>query len=284
MSKPRFSVIVPTCNRTAELRRCLERLEAQAFDRASFEIIVADDGDSGAPLVEHEFPKVRAVAGPRRGPAANRNCGARAAAGEWLVFIDDDCLPDSGMLAAYAAAIDAGSGPGVLEGRTYVDRPKASLCEVAPLNETGGRLWSCNFAIERLLFFKTSGFDERFPYAAMEDMDFCRRLESAGLRPEFVPGASVCHPWRRVTTWTPFRKQIESTLLYLELHPGEKKYLNPPHYAKVLARRFVECSVPALFKADFAGLRYQLLDHLHSLVMIGRLLFNDKSHARPDRT
>jgi GT2 family glycosyltransferase len=40
------------------------------------------------------------------------------------------------------------------------------------------------------------GFDEKFPVAAMEDMDLQFRLDAAGYRSRFLPDACVEHPWR----------------------------------------------------------------------------------------
>ena len=122
---PRFSVVIPTYRRNDALARCLNRLMAdrQDFPFARYEVIVADDGpdgDNARLLVENTYPWARWVPGPRRGPAANRNRGAAEASGEFLAFTDDDCLPQPGWLAAFAAKLD---GPGgdklrVLEGRT----------------------------------------------------------------------------------------------------------------------------------------------------------------------
>ena len=44
--RPRLSVIIPTCNRAAVLRHCLDGLFAQTCDPAAIEIIVADDGST----------------------------------------------------------------------------------------------------------------------------------------------------------------------------------------------------------------------------------------------
>lgn len=58
--------------------------------------------------------------------------------GEWLVFTDDDCLPDPQWLLAYYDGIKKDPKCKVFEGRTYVDRPRQSLAEIAPANDTGG--------------------------------------------------------------------------------------------------------------------------------------------------
>ncbi|MFM6530798.1 MAG: glycosyltransferase family 2 protein, partial [Dolichospermum sp.] len=66
-----------------------------------------DDGyqSTAQEMIEQNYPWVKWVAGPGKGPAANRNNGAKYATGEWLAFTDDDCLPDPQWLASYGEAI-----------------------------------------------------------------------------------------------------------------------------------------------------------------------------------
>lgn len=199
LSEPSFTVIVPTCNRPDFLARCLAALApgCQTMPARRYEVIVTDDGttNSARPLVAERFPWAIWRAGPRRGPAANRNSGAGLSSGNWLAFIDDDCIPATTWLQAYAEAIDQSHR--VYEGRTtchdWVDSP---LYE-APINLSGGYLWSCNMLIARDLFEALGGFDEGFPYAAMEDVDLRERIRDRGLGFPFVIGATVDHPKRR---------------------------------------------------------------------------------------
>src|SRR5258708_31522648 len=119
-----FSVIIPTCHRNDDLERCLEGLEiADPYERRSssgtqfividqsfqYEVIVTDDGcqSTAEALVRKRFPWVNWMEGPHRGPAANRNFGASQSQGDWLIFIDDDCLPGTDWLEAYAFAVAA---------------------------------------------------------------------------------------------------------------------------------------------------------------------------------
>ena len=110
MSARLISVVIPTRERNATLALCLDRLApgAQTLPHDQYEVIVADDsaGHLAFELVRDRYPWARWQEGPRRGPAANRNAGARAARGTWLVFTDDDCLPDPIWLEAYAAAMN----------------------------------------------------------------------------------------------------------------------------------------------------------------------------------
>lgn len=195
---PRWSVIVPTRARPDLLARCLERLApgAQHLAAADYEVVVADDGDDDTTraLLTARFPFVVHVAGPRRGPAANRNAGARAARAEWLAFTDDDCLPDAGWLAAFDAARE---GHDALEGRTTCAAGLHSPRDVAPVNEQGGCWWSCNVAVRREPFLALGGFDERFPHPFFEDVDLDMRMQQARWRRRFVREAVVDHPPRR---------------------------------------------------------------------------------------
>lgn len=197
---PVASVVIPTFNRPDMLGDCLRRV-AQALavvPESRIEVIVSDDGRDlrTRDLLVSTYPWVHWVQGPRRGPAANRNAGAAVATGEWIIFTDDDCLPDSLWLRAYLHALRQDSSCNVFEGRTIADREPRSLNEESPVNDTGGYLWSCNMAIRRELFTRMGGFCESFPYAAMEDADLRLRLQRQAERFPFLPDAVVCHPLR----------------------------------------------------------------------------------------
>ena len=230
MSTIFFSVIIPTFNRNELLAQCLDQLkpEIQLFDKELYEVIVTDDSEESKAkkLIENDYLWVRWVEGPRKGPAANRNNGANSANGDWLVFLDDDCIPDFDLLASYKARIEQRPAVSVFEGRIYTDRPMQRLDEEAPVNETGGYLWSCNFCIKRTLFNRINGFDESFPYAAMEDVDLRKRLNDAGYDIAFVRSASVLHPWREISDKKIFKKRILSHEFYFNKHPDERAKFN----------------------------------------------------------
>jgi GT2 family glycosyltransferase len=219
-----FSIIIPTYNRDKDLFSCLESLghyfELDALMGLGFktEVIVSDDGRDPdlRTRLAFSFPWCTYTEGPARGPAANRNHGAKKACGEWLVFTDDDCLPQVGLLEAYFEFSDNSD---VLEGKTSPCGIKTRADEECPVNIDGGCLWSCNFAIKRTLFLSLCGFNEDFPAPAMEDVEFFARIKKCGLNCKFVPNALVLHPWR-------YRKGYEFTFIhakcvakFVNLHP-----------------------------------------------------------------
>lgn len=93
------SVVVPSCDRADDLRRCLSSLVAQQT-RHSIEIIVVDNRpDSGvASAVAKDFPGVRVLAESRPGLSYARNAGIAVATGSIVVATDDDVVAPEGWL------------------------------------------------------------------------------------------------------------------------------------------------------------------------------------------
>ena len=267
---PLLSVIIPTCHRNEDLDRCLRALipdnqdlsigsaaqNLNVADRLNFdyEIIVTDDGTTSTAeaMLQTAFPFVRWVQGPRRGPAANRNHGAKHAQGDWLLFLDDDCIPDPGWIRAFFLA-PSSTNCGVLEGKTICIGQKSRADQICPINETGGFLWSCNFAIRRDLFVQIEGFDERYPAAIMEDLDLTVRLRRAGHSIQFVPDALIAHPWRLRHGLKFVRLQAKSIVYFVHKHP-EARVMFPRTWGLTRATRALVKEFPLnLFRFGAKG-------------------------------
>ncbi len=193
-----MSVVIPTRDRADLLALCLDRLSAgaQTLDSSRYEVIVTDDGvtDAARELIVERYPWAHRVQGPRRGPSANRNNGVRAARGEWVVFTDDDTLPDRDWLEQL---LNAASEVEVVEGCTICRAGIHSPREHSPENDRGGCWWTCNLAIRRDTFDRLGGFDELFVVPHLEDVDLRVRAFAAGVKWRFAPLAIVDHPPRR---------------------------------------------------------------------------------------
>lgn len=218
----KLSVIIPTCNRNELLGLCLDKLApgAQTLPASDYEVIVSDDGKDypAEAFCKLHYPWVRYTRGPQKGPAANRNKGAKLAVSGWLIFLDDDCLPDMGILQAYLDVVNEHPGSHVLEGIILPEGPKPNALSFAPIKQVQGFLWSCNFAISKTAFNSVEGFDEVFRYAHMEDKDLQVRLEKAGFQLRFVPAAFVIHPWRVLTDGRNLGIREESFVYYCSKH------------------------------------------------------------------
>lgn len=271
-----ISVVIPTCHRNDLLAKCLDCLApGRQADGAiagieseecpnppafTYEVIITDDGSKATAqdLVRHSHPWARWVAGPRKGPAANRNNGAVHARGEWLAFTDDDCLPDSDFLRGFWKAARETDAP-VLEGRTSPTGTRTRVDMECPANETGGYLWSCNMAIRKDLFFELGGFDTTFPGPAMEDVDFRTRVIKAGKTIKFVPSARVFHPWRLKKGFAFWKLHSMSRVYFSTKHPETSDDLSLKSLGMALARKLIRQLPSTAFNCRGRGLSRELL-------------------------
>ena len=241
-----FSVVIPTYERPDDLRICLNSLSKE-FQPVShtYEIIVTDDSksDESRKMVEKELPDVSWGKGKQNGPAGNRNAGVDRAKGEWIVFLDDDCIAQEGYLKAYAKAIRANQGTQVFEGKIFADRPRKTWAEGCPENGHGGMLWTSNLCVNRKLYLKMGGLDERFQIA-YEDVDFAFRLKQNGIQSIFVSDAAVCHPWRTLklegNNWKKAGYQFQELLIFLQKHPDQYQIHSPKVFLRNALRGIIK--------------------------------------------
>lgn len=212
VSKILISVVVPTYHRNDLLAKCLERLapNVQSLLSDQYEVIVTDDGSelTAQDMIREKYPWARWIAGPRKGPAANRNNGAWHSEGSFIAFVDDDCIPSSDWLHSFAERIN--SDVFVYEGKTTCEQGIQSPMMEAPVNLNGGCLWSCNMMVQRELFLTLGGFDENFPYPAMEDADLHSRIVKKNFKVAFVEQALVDHPPRRSHWGAKYARLLQS--------------------------------------------------------------------------
>ena len=216
MSSAIISVIIPTCHRNDLLAKCLGCLAPgiQTLPAGQYEVIITDDGSKSTAeeMVREQYPWACWVAGPKKGPAANRNNGAKFAKGKWLAFTDDDCLPHPEWLKALSEAIQKDMF--VYEGRTICSGGISSPLYHSPVNTSGGFLWSCNMMIYQSVFENLGGFDEDFPHPHLEDVDLRTRIQYNALSHIFVSHAVVDHPPRRLPGGNKMAGFSESDVFY----------------------------------------------------------------------
>jgi glycosyltransferase involved in cell wall biosynthesis len=176
VSTPLVSVVVPTRNSARTLDACLASVRGQ--DHPAVELIVVDNHSAdGTSEIAGRWADRVIVAGPER--SAQRNLGIRAAAGEYVLWIDSDmvlrpavvsaALATAATAATAAVAIPETSwGEGffsacrALERSCYVDEPRIAYPRL----------------VRRAVLLELGGFDESL--TGTEDMDLRFRLDEAG--------------------------------------------------------------------------------------------------------
>jgi len=235
----RISVVAPTYNRQESLRQTLAALLDQSY--ADYEIIVADDGSTdGAAERLACLPGVRWLRLNHGGPAAARNAGILAAAGEIIAFTDDDCRPPADWLArladGYARYPQVAGVGGYLRAPAEVERRSVLARYDWLLNRQYGvgeeevlAGFDCpaggtgNMSYRRAVLEEVGGFDESFPMAAGEDADLKWRICQAGHQLLYAP-VGVDH--LRAYTWRSFlRQQVQrgrGAARFEEKHAGRR--------------------------------------------------------------
>jgi GT2 family glycosyltransferase len=209
---PRFSVVVPTFERPAQLAACVDALRALDRPGGALEVVIVNDGgrppasELGAEASGDAGFDLRIVEQRNAGPASARNAGAAAARGEWLAFTDDDCLPDRNWLTAFDAVLRA-TPDALVGGRTINAITDSLLADTSQRladfvsswfgGGAAGRFFtSNNLAVARATFLAAGGFDTRFPFSAGEDRELGDRWSAQGRPSVSAPEAIVRHAHR----------------------------------------------------------------------------------------
>ena len=123
-SSPLISVVLATRDRAAHLRRAIDSVLAQTYDR--FELLVVDDAsedETAAVIAAVRDGRVRGLGGAGRGPHAARNAGVDAARGELIAYLDDDNAMHPGWLKSVAWAFEQWPEAEVVYGGIVTDDP-----------------------------------------------------------------------------------------------------------------------------------------------------------------
>jgi glycosyltransferase involved in cell wall biosynthesis/peptidoglycan/xylan/chitin deacetylase (PgdA/CDA1 family) len=188
---PSFSVVIPTHQRRDLVSRAVRAL-AEIDYGGQIELIVSADGctDGTADAIrdiECPFP-LRIIEQAQGGAAQARNRGAAAAAGEVLLFLDDDMVAQRDLLTEHARMYADGADAVLGHIPVHPDSPPGFLTDDAACFATSmlsqGRLtgldvFTGQLSVRRRVFEEIGGFDERFTSGdllGMEDADFGIRL------------------------------------------------------------------------------------------------------------
>jgi glycosyltransferase involved in cell wall biosynthesis len=183
----KISIVVPAFNEELLLARTLENLNSASavFARMGWqtEIIVCDNNSTDGTAAIARAAGASVVFEPVNQIARARNCGAAAANGDWLLFIDADSYPSEALLADAAQTIAAGRCLG--GGATIRMDEKHFVGGVVVrgwnLLSRMGKWFAGSFIfVEAAAFRELRGFSEEL--FAGEEVELCARLRKMARR------------------------------------------------------------------------------------------------------
>lgn len=218
-----FSIVVPVYNRPEELDELLESLSHQGVD--NFEVIVVDDGSTRTSREvcakwEQSFP-LRYEFQDNTGPGLARNRGVfeMDPRGEYVIFIDSDCIAPGNYLfltqhyVADAGMVDLWGGPDASMPSFTAKQKAISYAMTSPLStggirgggETADKFYprTFNMGVRKSAFEKVGGF-ANMRYG--EDVDLSMRMIAAGGRSALFTDLFVYH--KRRTRFAAFFRQV----------------------------------------------------------------------------
>src|SRR6201996_5785209 len=196
---PRFSLIVPTLGRTAELAEFFASVANQK--RRDIELIVMDqnDDDRVVPLLQ-ALPSeisIQHIRLQEKNRSRARNAGLEASSGEIIAFPDDDCRYPASLLdqidewfrrnTRYAVlAVGALDNEGLPSGNRWIQ----DACDISPINALRTTFCSSLF-ISGIARSRKPRFDPRLDTG--EETDWILNLYAPGLRGRFYRSMHI-HP------------------------------------------------------------------------------------------
>ncbi|MDB9853979.1 glycosyltransferase family 2 protein [Candidatus Marinimicrobia bacterium] len=220
--KPKVSVIIPHWNGIDVLSECLNSLKKTNYN--SFEIIVSDNAstDDSQIWIKKNHPDIYLIENSKNfGYAGGCNIGAKAASGEYLIFLNNDTVQNPDWIKFLVDRLDnnkkiAAAQPKILNyykkdvfdyaggSGGYMDifcypfaRGRLFLEQEIDKNQYSNAqqcFWASGTAliVRKKIFLESGAFEEIF-FSHMEEIDLCWRLQAMGHEIWVEPRSLVYH-------------------------------------------------------------------------------------------
>jgi GT2 family glycosyltransferase len=271
---PVASIVIPVYNGLDYTLDCLKAITE--FTAPGFEVVIVNNASTDQTAdVLAGIPNLRLLNNSENlgfGRACNQ--GAELADGKYLVFLNNDTLPQPGWLSSLVSCAERHDNIGVVGSRLIfpqtneiqsagvrfgryllpedefqhypVDAPEVSVDrEVAAL-------CGASILVNRSTFLETGGFDERF-LNGLEDVDLCLRLQVKMLKNMLCAQSNVLH----YKSATEGRFELEkdranATLFHEKWHPYLSGVTKTNDHSRIALGQ-----LPRRFDANFKDLNYQ---------------------------
>ncbi|WP_144821934.1 glycosyltransferase [Marinobacter piscensis] len=221
MDTIKVSVIIPFYNEEQFIGQCLSALEAQDYPRELFEVIAVDNNSTDKSTEIAKQFNVNVINQPIGTVGAVRNAGAKSARGQYLAFIDADCIVQPNWLSLAVNAMETenatyGGGYSIRNSPYWIEKAWLLEPRVLPKELLGG----CIF-IKKTVFFDISGFDETI--TSGEDTKLSQTLRENNYDVKIISDLNIIHLGNPVTLKHFFYRQVWHSENYFQNWPDTIK-------------------------------------------------------------
>ncbi len=212
---PLVSVVIPVYGKLALTLRCLVSVRATR-EATPFEILVVDDGSPDrTEEVLSRVPGLRYLRNEVNGGfIVSVNRGAREARGRYVHFLNNDTIALPGWLDRLVETLERVEGAGLVGSRLIYPSMRLQECGGVVWRDGSATNWgngrdpfnpsyralrdvdyvsAASALIDRDLFHRIGGFDERYRPAYYEDTDLAFAVRAHGRRVLVQPASRVIH-------------------------------------------------------------------------------------------
>ncbi|WP_454061317.1 FkbM family methyltransferase [Candidatus Nitrospira salsa] len=238
------SIVIPVYNKVDLTKQCLTQL-AMVTDGVSYEVIVVDNNstDGTEAFLETLEGDVQIIRNTENlGFAKACNQGARAARGKYLVFLNNDTIPQREWLSVLVKEAEADNDIAIVGSKLLFEDGTLqhagvviSRCLLIPYHIYGNLQGDVRCAnhrrelhavtaacmlVKRKFFDEVEGFDEAYRNG-FEDTDLCLKIGEKGGKIVYQPESWMYH----LESQSPGRKEYEEDNAALFKERWDKKYI-----------------------------------------------------------
>jgi GT2 family glycosyltransferase len=289
MKNPKVSVIIPAYNAEETIKQCIEGILNQTYK--NIEVIVVDDCSTDNTSKIATTLKCKLIKSNKNMGAGNaKNLGLKAAVGDYIYFIDSDCVPEKDCIEWLMNSFSKNKNIGVVGGTCVIPSDYKSIFalaydvaerfkDVKNLDEIYILYLSgSNLCIKKEVVDIVGFFNEKF--ITHEDFDFTFRATQSGYKILFQPKAVTyhCHQRKKLKSYLKrtFKGGQYGTIFRLKYKPSlpfSKFYPKNVIIFSIILPLFVTFSILRIIKKNVGARPIKEILITLPVLIIGQILW-----------
>lgn len=196
-----ISIVIPVYNSERTIDRAIEACQAQNYPTDRFEIIVVDDGSQDNTEKIVKSYDIRYVRQRNKGPASARNTGWKNAKGNYVFFLDSDCIPERDWLSKTMEhykredIVCVGGRYGIANENSLLATCIYTefLVRYSRIPRFAKYIGSHGYSFRKDFLERIGGYNEEYTAASGEDNDLAYRILELGYKPMFDQEIVIHH-------------------------------------------------------------------------------------------